>query len=320
MVACLYSRLGEKGGETLSRLFTIFLLTCGICGWRAPLNAGVKDWSGEWEKFRIAYPYHIQVVALSGPDGAGRRLLIVSEPPPSVTLQDIVSLDPENFAEIATMRHGIGFDGWVKDVLIDLPPLEPARLRTLIDTLHEKIFGTAYKAVAVEIPSSPPSTNTDYQFDLRVPAARLRSWLLQETPASGGGWFWPTAFAALGLWGIWSLWRTRTKGYLVAILSAVVFLILYFGIGGKPKAEEAIEFRPVLGGINRTCAELMRGHHAGVFVSAAPGLVLWTINKAEGLDHYKREERQFALDSDIILGAARMGDFVAILARERVAP
>jgi hypothetical protein len=301
------------------RILSLALLGAGIGGWLQPLNAAVSDWSNEWQAFRNAYPYHIQTVALSRPDGLGRRLMVISEPPPRVTLKDIVSVDPVNLVSIVTARHSIGFDGWVKDVLIELPPLGDSQLAALVDGLEEKLFGTAYKAVAVDIPSSPPQRATDYNFDLRVPASTLRRWLLpRET--TGRGWFWPGVFVFLGLWGLKSFTSARRKRHVVALLSSGAFLILYFRPAAGPTPDEAMQFRPVVGGEPQTCGDLLLHHRAGVFVSVKPGLVLWTINRANPIDRYSREARQFSLDSDIILGGARVGEFIAIVGRERVAP
>src|SRR5262245_1435871 len=43
-----------------------------------------------WSGFRRTFPYHIQVLALSEPASDDTRTLIASEPPPDVTLEDVL--------------------------------------------------------------------------------------------------------------------------------------------------------------------------------------------------------------------------------------
>ena len=43
--------------------------------------------SDAWQQFRQKFPYHIQTVAISTPTSAGKRAIIISEPPPAITLE-----------------------------------------------------------------------------------------------------------------------------------------------------------------------------------------------------------------------------------------
>jgi hypothetical protein len=71
-----------------------------------------------WQMFRSAHPFHTQVVALSKAQSDGHRTLIISEPPPTVQLADVVKLSPRlASAKVKQMR--IGVDGWVRDIVID---------------------------------------------------------------------------------------------------------------------------------------------------------------------------------------------------------
>src|SRR6185295_5807161 len=44
-----------------------------------------------WRGYRQTFPFHSQVIALSEPATDGSRTLIISEPPPHVTLADILT-------------------------------------------------------------------------------------------------------------------------------------------------------------------------------------------------------------------------------------
>ena len=88
----------------------------------AAAGAAPLDRLNEWQQFRAAYPYHIQTVALSGPDLSGRRLLIVSEPPPNVSLTQLAQVAPELLSEGVVEWYRIGYDGAVADALFDFAP------------------------------------------------------------------------------------------------------------------------------------------------------------------------------------------------------
>ena len=46
-----------------------------------------------WRQFRDRYPYHIQTIAISDPDTQGRRTLLITEPPPQITVEDLKVVD-----------------------------------------------------------------------------------------------------------------------------------------------------------------------------------------------------------------------------------
>src|SRR5437016_1259000 len=106
------------------------------------IHASVRSWESEWQAFRAAYPCHVQVIALSKANIEGKRLLIISEPPPGLKPKDIAQLVPESFGQMALPRHGIGYDGWAQDAAIELKPQSDQQLAPRIDSLHAKIFGT----------------------------------------------------------------------------------------------------------------------------------------------------------------------------------
>jgi hypothetical protein len=139
-----------------------------------------------WEQFRSVYPYHVQSIALSAPAANRERLLIVAEPPPHVTLKAFIALDPA-LASAATRRRKIGYDGWVTDIVVTLPPTSESTLRDLVDRVHYYLYGTTYKAHAIGLPATKPETAPTI-LDLRVTTADLQRWIVAE----------PLAFRGLG--------------------------------------------------------------------------------------------------------------------------
>jgi hypothetical protein len=110
----------------------------------------------EWARFRETYPFHVQGVALSPPATSGARTLIVAEPPPTVSLDDLREVSPI-FEQAEIREHRVGHDGWTKDVVATLPA--GADDTELLTALHRLMFGTTYKAelLPVTITSAPPA-------------------------------------------------------------------------------------------------------------------------------------------------------------------
>jgi hypothetical protein len=154
------------------RLAALLLLSAIFCGPASPDSATPSQ--PEWEAFRKAYPYHIQGIALSEPLN-GRQTLIVAEPPPSVTIEGLKRIDADAFASPAIMKQRIGYDGWVKDVVVSLPTRTPQQLQELTDKLHIYLFGTAYKSYVIKRSKDPLSQKT--KLNVRVSAADLNKWL-----------------------------------------------------------------------------------------------------------------------------------------------
>ncbi|MBD0304999.1 MAG: hypothetical protein ICV76_00385, partial [Nitrospiraceae bacterium] len=210
-----------------------------------------------WKAFRETYPYHVQGIAMS-PTNKRSRTLIIAEPPPHVTIESLKAVDPTVFASPQVKQHPIGYDGWVKDVVVHIDKIGPQRLTALIDKLHVHLFGTAYKAYVLKIPERSPGTKNE-ALDLQINAADLNRWLFQ--------------------------------------------------------AEE--RFSPLHGGPSQPIAAVLKGP-SGVYYSDTPGLVALVVPKALPLGAMRRELRQFALDSDLILGATDSPSHLGIIARERV--
>jgi hypothetical protein len=219
-----------------------------------------KNSESIWKEFRQEFPFHIQVVAMSRPDGRETRTMIISEPPPHVTLEGLKKLSPTLFADLKVMKHSIGYDGWVKDVVTDIPAkIRPDELRRLIDSIHQYLFYTDYKADVLLVPVSK-SEKKKYDLDYQISHLDLKQWLIDS------------------------------KEKFVSL-----------------KDEKQFSFDDML-------------KHPGVYFSQSNGFVLWAIPQGADIDNYLAEARQFALDSDLILGAISEEDNLVIVGRERMVP
>ena len=128
----------------------------------------------DWQQFRSRHPHHLQVIAVSAADSSGSRTLVITEPPPGVTLASLAAADSLlKTPEVRTWR--IGMDGWVKDLVYRLPPLPDGRLTGLVDRISAALFSTAYKSYVVRMDA--PAGATAARMNLQVSAAQLRGWL-----------------------------------------------------------------------------------------------------------------------------------------------
>lgn len=182
--------------RTILVVGTLIALGAGVfylwhCGRPAPSPAGGGTRAGQptpidltaaereredstWGEFRRAYPFHVQALAVTNPWKDGWRTLIVSEPPPYVTLEGLESVAPATLAKHQVKTHTVGHDGWVKDIVFEIPP--GIDLKKLKEDLSQDLFGTPYGAYALPLPVNTDSLGTRYPLDLHVGLSDLEKW------------------------------------------------------------------------------------------------------------------------------------------------
>lgn len=223
------------------------------------LSAEVKLLQDQaWGRFRRAFPFQMQVIAVSKPYPDRSRTLIVSEPPPDVTLDELKAADADALATCEIKQHTVGSDGWVRDAVFNLPPgMDDVAVTKLVQSVTRVEFGTDYGAYALPLPVNLDSLHTRYPLDLHIGVPELQHWI----------------------------------------------------------AETAFQFT------DGTRAEtLSRAGTPGIYYSQDPGVVAMVLPPSDALGGFKAQLRRFALDSDLILGAAKINGQTIVLGRERVIP
>lgn len=129
-----------------------------------------------WGKVRQAEPYHFQGVVVSD----GSRHVVVSEPPPGVTASQVSAVLAGKSFEVRT--HPLGFDGWVRDVVVDLGKETEAdelreRLGSLAMLLHGSTLGFEPRSAAALSPWLPARVEGS---NLQIGACDLLRWLIDE--------------------------------------------------------------------------------------------------------------------------------------------
>jgi hypothetical protein len=208
--------------------------------------------------FRETFPFHTQVLALSGPSSDGSRTLLISEPPPNVTLGEVLAPLAQILRNHTTHRTKVGNDGWITDVVASVSGSDAA-ISSALSATSRRIFGTSYKSYVLPLP--PKRSDARYNLDLNVTAAELQQWV---------------------------------------------------GNGGT--------FAPVEGGAAVTVSDISEVGSAKVYSSRNPGLVVWWLPKNVAVSECRVQFRQFALDSDLVIGALARPGGILIFGRERRVP
>jgi hypothetical protein len=212
--------------------------------------------SNTWEIFRKTFPFHIQTIAFD----KQASTLLIAEPPPHVNLADLKIRVPE-LTQIEEKQHTMGCDGWVKDLVIQVPSMDESKRQDLFDRLNLYIFNTTYKANVMDLPAAKSVfNNADTPLDITVTFADLKDWLVD---------------------------RNET-------------------------------FESVLTGEQIQFTSILSAKKNGVYSGVDAGLVVWAIDRKKPLTNSLAEARQFALDSDLIVGAVSNPNMLTIVGRKRI--
>lgn len=213
-----------------------------------------------WDQFRKSFPFHIQEIGItSKPHEDGSWTIIVSEPPPDVTIDDILGAAGSAVIVYRIRTQPVGYDGWVRDVVMRVSG-DPSVLQGIASRLNQVMFRTSYKRHVLPLPAAPAPGRQ--KLNLNVTAAEIATWIVRENG----------------------------------------------------------QFMPVAGGMSSRADEIFASSQSRVYFSAQRGLVVWWIPKEIGMDGLAVEARQFALDSDLIVGAISRPSGVLVIGRERVVP
>ncbi len=113
---------------------------------------------------------------------------MLTEPPADAFARREIWI-PKIFGDLllghTTYEHGIGFDGFVRDIVIESAALDAQDMTRIIEKIHEEFFGTGYKAAYRVF--DPKSWNKNRSGprrvgpeNLEVSAASMNEWLFGE--------------------------------------------------------------------------------------------------------------------------------------------
>ncbi|MFM0224074.1 hypothetical protein [Paraburkholderia dipogonis] len=285
--------------------------------------ADAQKAASDWARFRAVYPLNMQTIALSAADAQGHRTMVVSEPPPDVTVDDIKDVSPL-MSRLMIKTSRIGYNGQLTDVVVDLPPVSQPDVDSLVAALSSRLYGTSYKAYALPIAETPPNSRLS-GIDVSLSSNQIWNWLIGDNREREA-----EAWTLKGVAGIvltvllgaalgYRLVRRRrfvlTAVWMVVCGSIVVGLI---PDAGTPPSAGVVRLQSLEGGPPVTLQQVLDRGAVGVYASAERGFIVWCLAKDQDLAKSKAQARQFALDSDMVLGGAGFGNYVAIIGRERL--
>jgi len=259
---------------SLILLFAFFIVSC------ANIPSTTNNTHNYVQKFRTQFPFHIQTIALSEPKG-GEITLIVSEPPPHITKQDLIENFPKLFKNYYEVQHEIGVDGFVTDVVskTNISDGKFSDFLNQIGNLGDFLYGTSYKLPVVNLDKLDQLKQTvKPKLDLSVSSYELNKWLFANN----------TKLYILGGSGITNAREILNKNLPVSFISTTL----------TPDER-----------ISDSLGERIN-----------PGLVVWWIPKSESLEKWKIEARQFSLESDVLIGALANEHGTLLVARSRITP
>lgn len=162
----------------------LLLLIFSSIGSAAAEGLGPYDF---WNAFRKTSPFPLQDFIASPISPSGDAVVILTEPPARVwsDRESVVKAAfDDNLVSMEVHSYPVGYDGWVRDIVLQLRNVDQAALAKGMRLLSEAFHGTAYGASYRTFEPYPW-----YQFaepgrhlgpsNLRISAASLNNWLFQ---------------------------------------------------------------------------------------------------------------------------------------------
>ncbi len=143
---------------------------------------------GVWTRFRQLHPYPYQSIA-ANTEQNGSLILIVSEPPPSLSKDALDKVVEACFSHrlisLRRLRWRIGTDGWVEDLvlqvksnnLVNSAVLQDQSFLDCIGVLDGVLFGTTFGGGFERLDSPDSRTWTNTASNLDVSPLEVRKWL-----------------------------------------------------------------------------------------------------------------------------------------------
>lgn len=143
-----------------------------------PLSQADANRDRIWNDFREKYPYQFQMLGLAEYDD-NSKLLIISEPPSHVSIEEIKRILNGYDFKLTIKQHPIGYDGWVKDLLLTISNTNNTPFSQTLKQLQKYLYHTDYKAYTIPLPISNKAENfLAYNTNLQISAAELQKWFL----------------------------------------------------------------------------------------------------------------------------------------------
>lgn len=128
-----------------------------------------------WRQFRQAQPFQMQIIGLT-PQSDAIRTLIVTEPPPWLTWNNLSDILAPISRGCTTVEWPIMAGGSVTDVVCTLKDVQDAYFSERLAILQRKLYKTTQDAPIVALPVAPRKMML-HSLDLNYAATDLHRWL-----------------------------------------------------------------------------------------------------------------------------------------------
>ena len=134
-----------------------------------------------WYSFREKYPNPYQTIGFAQFND-NSQLYLIAEPPSDVNMADIMKVFDGFDASFAVKKWKIGFDGWVKDVIVTVNFIPAGYKASLISDLNNLIFKSSYKAVCLELSPDliPRELFLKEKINYDITASSLHKWFVDD--------------------------------------------------------------------------------------------------------------------------------------------
>lgn len=141
------------------------------------------------QAFRDSEPFLEQTIVVSEPGEEGNRTFLLTEPPAAAFAERdawLADVFGSRMITTSVLEHPIGFDGFVRDIVVETEAMTESEVAETVAQLHEEFFGTRYKAFyRTFVPKSwntaRPATRREGPPNVEISASSLHNWLYGES-------------------------------------------------------------------------------------------------------------------------------------------
>jgi len=133
-----------------------------------------------YDNFREKYQYQYQMIGRKDFED-NSSLLIISEPPTHISEESLETFFANYNSDLSIRKHRVGYDGWVKDVVVCINGLNEKKFDKMLSKLQTDLFHTDYKSYTIPLDSMP---NEQFflpeNLNLQVSSDELYNWFIRD--------------------------------------------------------------------------------------------------------------------------------------------
>lgn len=168
----------------LAGLMAIVCIIIGLYVYSLPpaieMTLAYADMENVWREFREKNPYNIQIEGFKRYED-NSYVVILSEPSENVSEKDLMSFFDSYNCSFTTLKSKIGFDGWLRDVVVSFNDLDENDIPKFSKKLSKLLYGTEYKAAIMNFGVIPEHTAfSSFDLNYQVTEEELRKWFIED--------------------------------------------------------------------------------------------------------------------------------------------